>query len=190
LPIDLARARSFIEPDKNRPPLARRPDHELVFAADVPVAGPSLLLDTTVYIDTLQGRTPDALDALLETRPIAHISVAVGELAHQFGRLDPGHPGTAAALRELGETIESIPAHQLETPNQQTVLEAGILAGLLCRRAGFPRGTDTSTALNDATLYLHALRRGHTVVTRNIRDFDWLNQLLPVGHVIFYRQTP
>lgn len=42
-------------------------------------------------------------------------------------------------------------------------------------------------ALNDATLYLHALERGYTVLTRNIQDFDFMNQIMPSGRVLFYR---
>lgn len=41
-------------------------------------------------------------------------------------------------------------------------------------------------ALNDATVYLHALERGHTLLTSNIRDFDFTNQIVPAGHVLFY----
>jgi predicted nucleic acid-binding protein len=42
-------------------------------------------------------------------------------------------------------------------------------------------------ALNDATIYLHALERGYAALTRNIRDFDLMNQILPEGRVVFYR---
>ena len=34
---------------------------------------------------------------------------------------------------------------------------------------------------------LHALERGYTVLTRNIRDFDFMNQIMPSGRVLFYR---
>jgi len=27
------------------------------------------------------------------------------------------------------------------------------------------------------------------LLTRNIREFDWFDQLLPSGRVLFYRQT-
>jgi hypothetical protein len=43
-------------------------------------------------------------------------------------------------------------------------------------------------ALNDATLYLHALSYGQVILTRNLRDFDLLNQILPDGHVLFYER--
>jgi hypothetical protein len=46
---------------------------------------------------------------------------------------------------------------------------------------------ERTAALNDATIYLHALERGNTVMTRNIRDFDFMNQILPSGRGLFYR---
>jgi predicted nucleic acid-binding protein len=36
-------------------------------------------------------------------------------------------------------------------------------------------------ALNDALIYLTALKRGVPVLTENRRDFDLLNQLVPSG---------
>jgi len=56
------------------------------------------------------------------------------------------------------------------------------------RLGGFQRGQEVA-AMNDATIYLHALKRGYTVLTRNIRDFDLMNQILPAGRVLFYRTT-
>lgn len=53
-------------------------------------------------------------------------------------------------------------------------------------------GVDPSgvpTLLNDASLYLQALERGWIVLTRNLRDFDYLDQLLPAGRVLFYEQA-
>jgi predicted nucleic acid-binding protein len=50
-------------------------------------------------------------------------------------------------------------------------LEGDLLSGLVFRLGGFQPGLEVA-ALNDATIYLHALERGYTVLTRNIRDFD------------------
>jgi predicted nucleic acid-binding protein len=85
-------------------------------------------------------------------------------------------------------TVDDIPAHRLQTPSGTTVMEAGILAGLLFRLGGFPAGQEV-TALNDATLYLHALANGQAILTRNLRDFDVLNQVLPEGEVLFYERS-
>lgn len=54
--VDLARSLRRIRPERFRGSLARRGDDELVFAADLPPFGAGLLLDTTVYIDLLEGR--------------------------------------------------------------------------------------------------------------------------------------
>jgi len=66
------------------------------------------------------------------------------------------------------------------------VLEAGILSGLVFRLGGFQPGQEVA-ALVDATLYVHAQQHGYTVLTRNIRDFDLMNQIVPRGRVLFYR---
>ena len=82
-----------------------------------------------------------------------------------------------------------VPRHRVEPAAPGAVLEAGILAGLLFRLGRPPGGRDIA-ALNDATIFLHALERGYTVLTRNIRDFDLLGQILPAGRVLFCRRTP
>jgi hypothetical protein len=125
------------------------------------------------------------VDALIEARTVNHLSVCVAELVHAFGRLDPRHPGTAAALRELANSVADIPPHRLRAASAAVVAEAGILAGLLCRLGGFKPGQQLA-ALNDATLFLHALANGFVVLTRNVRDFDIMNQILPSGQVLFY----
>lgn len=127
------------------------------------------------------------MTALLGRRSVHHLDLALGELAHNFGRLDPDHPNTSAVWRGLREAIDDIPAHRIEVPSPGVVLEAGILAGLLFRLGNLQPGCEVA-ALVDATLYLHALERGHAVLTRNIRDFDFLDQLVPSGRVVFYRQ--
>jgi len=45
----------------------------------------------------------------------------------------------------------------------------------------------TLHAINDAASYLHALDNGHRVPTRNIRVFDFMQQILPAGRVLYYR---
>jgi hypothetical protein len=44
-------------------------------------------------------------------------------------------------------------------------------------------------AMNHATLYLHALANGRIALTRNVRDFHLINQVLPDGHVLFYERV-
>ena len=41
--------------------------------------------------------------------------------------------------------------------------------------------------LNDALIFFDARKHGRTVLTRNVADFDLLQQLAPDGQVLFYR---
>lgn len=151
--------------------------------------GPPLLLDTCVYVDGLEGRLPAEVERLLRTRTLIHLSVVLGELSHNFGRLDPRDPRTRAHLDELAGVIDDIPLHRLdEDISAGVILEAGILCGLVFRLGGFQPGQEVA-ALNDATIYLHSQEQGYTVLTRNIRDFDVMNQIVPAGRVLFYRNV-
>jgi predicted nucleic acid-binding protein len=169
----------------------RRPDERLAWAKDAPpIAGP-LLLDTTVYIDLLRGATPPEVDRLLQLRTCNHSAVSIAELTHAFGRLDPTHPDTKTALRELRETItEDIPPHRLQPPENDTWGAAGMLAGLAFRLRKLPKNQGHERKfLHDALLYLQGRTLGCAVLTRNIGDFDLLNQLVPSGQILLYRQA-
>jgi predicted nucleic acid-binding protein len=169
-----------------------RPDDQLPWAKDAPLIAEPLLLDTTVYIDVLQGATPPEVDRLLQLRTCNHSAVSLAELTHAFGRLDPAHPETRAALRELRESItEDIPPRRLQMPASDTWGAAGILAGLAFRLRKLPKNQGHERKfLHDALLYLQARKFGCTVLTRNIGDFDLLNQLVPSGQILLYRQSP
>jgi predicted nucleic acid-binding protein len=188
LSFDLARALRRIKPQRAAEAVRRRPLTDLPIVQPPISAGAELLLDTCVYIDVLQGRTPDGLDELLEARMVNHSTICLAELAHLFGRLDPKHPGTKAVLAEVRRTIEDMPAHRLSSPSEAAVGEAGMLAGLVARLSGTGR-SETPLLLNDASVYLQALERGWIVVTRNLRQFDYFDQLLPADRVLFYEQV-
>ena len=155
--------------------------------SSAPAHDRELLLDTCVYIDVLQGRTPIAVDMLLRLCTVNHLSVCVAELMHAFGRLDPLNPATETVLNELARTVADIPPHRLASAGTAAVIEAGVLAGSLFRLGDLRAGQELA-ALNDATLYLHALSHGQIILTRNLRDFDVLNQILPDGQVLFYER--
>ncbi len=166
----------------------RRRPFEALPAVQSPVAaGAELLLDTCVYIDVLQGRTPARMDELLQVRIINHSTICLSEMTHLFGRLDPAHAGTKGVLREIRHAIEDMPDHRLSSPSEAAMGEAGMLAGLVSRLLGMGR-SERPLLLNDASLYLQALERGWTVLTRNVRDFDCFDQLLPANKVLFYQQ--
>jgi hypothetical protein len=164
----------------------RRPENELPFVSDKTTGSAELLLDTCVYIDNLQDRLPGAVGNLLATRLSNHSGVALSELMDLFGRLDPRDARTDAVLAKIRAAISLVPPHRLTSPSVQVFGEAGILAGLVARLTGIDAGR-RQALLNDAVLFLQALEQGQTLLTRNIREFDWFDQLLPTGRVLFYR---
>jgi predicted nucleic acid-binding protein len=185
--FDLRRSLRRIKPHRFTQPIRRRDKADLPFVPAAPAPGPQLLLDTCVYIDVLKGNTPPEVDALLELRTSNHLAVCVAELTHGFGRLNPNHPGTDPVLRTIAQTVAAIPPHRLEAASADVVIEAGILAGLVFRLCGLQPGREVA-ALNDAILYLHAMANGQTVLTRNVWDFDVMNQILPDGRILFYER--
>jgi predicted nucleic acid-binding protein len=185
--FELRRSLRRIKPHRFTQQVRRRPSTELPFVPMSPAPGQDLLLDTCVYIDVMKGDTPPEVDALLTLRTSNHLAICVAELTHGFGRLDPGHPGTAGVLRTIAHIVAAIPSHRLETAASDVVIEAGILAGLLFRLCGLQTGQEVA-ALNDAIIYLHAMANGQTVLTRNVRDFDIMNQILPDGRILFYNR--
>ncbi|MEH3117057.1 MAG: hypothetical protein PGN25_05445 [Methylorubrum populi] len=187
--FDLAGALRRLKPEKRVDALARRDDDELAFAASAPAAGPALLLDTTVYIDALQDRLPPVVTALLISRQVNHSAVALAELAHPLGRLDPAHPETATVISSIKATILAVPARRLTAPSVRVLAEAGIVTGILARLRGTAK-TDRQPLFNDVVLYLQAMESGFTLLSRNIADLDLVEQLVPTGRVLFYRQDP
>jgi hypothetical protein len=62
-----------------------------------------------------------------------------------------------------------------------------MLAGKVLRLARLPTGQGLERKLlNDSLVYLQGRRIGAAVLTRNRRDFDLLNQLVPTGAAILY----
>lgn len=168
--------------------LSRRADTELPILIEPAQAGADLLLDTCVYIDGLQGRAPDMVAQLLDLRQVNHSTVAIQELMHTVGVLDPRHPGTETAIAQIGILIEAMPPHRVFAPDSDVLGRAALLSGMLCRLQGY-RDDSRLRALQDCVLFLQALKAGLTVVTGNIRDFDCLLQLIPAGRVLMYRTT-
>ncbi len=123
---------------------------------------------------------------LLTQRLINHSAVALAELTHLMGRLDPAHAGTRTALRELSASVNDIPPHRLSAPSVRAFGEAGMLAGLAARLTG---RRHEPALLNDALLLAHAAESGRVLLTRNIGDFDILQQLLPEARILVYRQV-
>lgn len=185
--FDLDAALRSLKPHKRTAPLHRRPDDALPFVRAPIVAGPGLLLDTSVYIDILQGRAPPEVKDLVRARQINHSAIAIAELVHLFGRLDPLHKDTKAVLAAIRAVLGEIRPHRLSVPSVQALAEAGIITGIIARLNGIPK-TDRQPMLNDATLFTQALENGLTLLSGNIADMDLIGQLLPAGRVLVYRK--
>ena len=168
--------------------LARRSDEVLPFAETGGKGGTALLLDTCVYIDQMQDRTPEAVDQLIEARQPHHSTVAIQELMHAVGVLDPKDGRTAVVIDSVRRAIEAMHPHRIFAPDADILGKAGLLAGILCRIQGYA-GDARFRALQDCALFLQAQKFGQTVLTANIGDFDFLLQLIPTGRVLFYRRT-
>jgi hypothetical protein len=178
----------WLKPQRKVRPLKRRRDDKLSWIADAAGIGSPVLLDSTVYIDTLQGRSPPALDAFITLRTCNHSAVCLSELTHAFGRLRPMDPRTAGALKVIGKTIRDVPKHRLVAPDAETWGAAGILAGILFRLGSYAAGAERK-CLNDTLVFLQGRKLGWPILTGNIVDFDFLNQLVPDGRILLYRRA-
>lgn len=188
LGFDLREILRSLKPQKRSETLERRADDDLAWVDDEPAIGGPLFLDTSVYLDVLQGRSPAAVDTLLTYRICHHSAVCLSELTHAFGRLDPTHASTKSVLEIVQQTIDDIPAHRLHAPDATICGQAGIVAGLLFRLSKLPKGEGHERSfVNDALIFLQAQRLGASVLTGNIRDFDYLSQVFPTGRIILYR---
>ncbi len=152
---------------------------------DIKPPYPKFLLDTTVYIDALQGNLPDYTGIALRAGDLWHSTVTEAELAALAGLLDPKHPNTTSAIAQVAASIELRPEHRILTPDRDIWREAGILAGLLARLQRYGRN-EQRKALNDALIYLTASKNGCVVLTRNVSEFDLLMQLDTNGQAVFY----
>ncbi|QCI63069.1 type II toxin-antitoxin system VapC family toxin [Phreatobacter stygius] len=181
--FDGARRWARFDPEKA---LTRRPDRELAFAHEDAVGGQALLLDTCVYIDQMQGRSPAIVEDLIDARQINHSTVAIQELMHTVGVLNPADRRTPTVIHAIRAQIEAMPPHRVFAPDPDVLGKAALLSGMLCRLQGY--ATDHKLrALQDCVLFLQAQKLGFTVLTANVGDFDMLQQLLP-GRVLFYRK--
>jgi predicted nucleic acid-binding protein len=61
-----------------------------------------------------------------------------------------------------------------------------VLSGTLVRTQGYAR-EQRRRVLNDALLFATARKYGCVVLSRNVLDFDLLQQLDPLGKVMFYK---
>jgi predicted nucleic acid-binding protein len=166
----------------------RRDDARLSFLGEEDLVGGSLMLDTCVYVDQLQGSLPEPVEEAVGRRVSHHSSVCIGEMSHVLGALRPDDRRTPGAVEAIRRLIAAIPSLRVHAPEAQTVAMAGALSGVLSRTMGY-RADAKLRAFNDAVIYLQAVRQGFTVVTRNVGDFDLLQQMVPAGRILLYRRA-
>lgn len=174
-----------VKPEKRRRQLKPRSRTELPFIGKEWEQHAKLLYDTTVYVDILQGRFPRDAESLLRAADAWHSTVTEAELSVLCGLLDPLHPGTRAVVDQITAIIDRRPTHRTIAPDAETWRTAGLLAGTLARLQQYAPA-DRRRLLNDALLFSTARKHGFTVLTRNVDDFDLLQQLDPAGKVLFY----
>ncbi|MFZ0815718.1 MAG: PIN domain-containing protein [Candidatus Sulfotelmatobacter sp.] len=174
------------KPEKRNRPLQRRPDTELDFIETTRTKPAKLLFDTTVYIDILRGRFPETGLLILRAVQAWHSPVTEAELVASIGMLDPSHPQSRKIVEEIADLIDRRPIPRTITPDVIIWREAAIVSGILARLQSYKKD-ERRRVLNDALLYITARRHGCTLLTRNITDFDFLQQLDPSGRVLFYR---
>ena len=134
----------------------------------------------------MQGRAPALVERLIDTRQVNHSTVAIQELMHTIGVLDPGDPRTAAVVDAVTSSIQAMPEHRLFTPDAEVLGRAALLAGMLSRLQGYAQDARLK-ALQDCVLFLQAQKLGFVVLTANLAEFDLLLQLVPAGRIVFYR---
>lgn len=156
-------------------------------ADEEPPIGAPLLLDTTVYLHVLRGKTTPLVDALLRTRALYHSATAVAELTFRFGARRAASARERAARAQLEGAVEEIPTHRLIWPTPEIWAEAGILAGMRARAGDLPA---SQQGLNDALILLQARRVGAMALTANVDDFDILSQIAGGAGVVYYREAP
>jgi hypothetical protein len=112
--------------------------------------------------------------------------VAVQELLHTVGVLDPRDPRSARAVAAIGRAVDAMPSHRLLLPDAEVLASAAVHAGILCRTQGYGRD-GRFRVFNDCVLFLQARKVGLTLLSRNVGDLDLLLQMRPDGRVLFYR---
>jgi predicted nucleic acid-binding protein len=175
-----------LKADKHRAQLRPRAESELEFIGTTSHRPAKLLYDTTVYIDILQGRFPQQGEAMLRATEAWHSPVTEAELAATCGLLDPAHSQTPEIIKQVAAVIDRRPSYRTITPDPEIWRKAGVLSGTLARTQGYGQ-EQRRRVLNDALLFATARKYGCAVLSRNVRDYDLLQQLDPSGKVMFYK---
>jgi hypothetical protein len=134
----------------------------------------------------MQDRSPQILNDLIAQRQVNHSTVAIQELMHTVGVLNPSDARTATVIDVIGKQIRAMPPHRIFAPDTEILGRAALLSGILCRLQGYKKDGKLR-ALQDCVLFLQAQKLGLVVLTANVGDYDILLQLIPAGRALLYR---
>jgi hypothetical protein len=166
--------------------LAYRPRAVLPMDPAAVAVDAMLLLDTTVYIDSVkQSGLPPGVAALISSRIVRHSKLCIGDLAFGLGGLDPAHSQTIQNQSVIASLLEMISDDTVVELSPAGWAKAGALAGTLTRMQGF--ALDRRRALFiDAAIFVTAQEAGLTLVSGNISDMDLLLQVGGPADIILY----
>lgn len=145
------------------------------------------MLDSSVYINQMQARAPAILLDLIKQRHVNHSTIAIQELMHTVGALDPADKRTPGVISEIRKQIQAMPEHRIFVPDADVLGRAALLSGMLCRIQSYSNDRRLR-ALHDCVLFVQAQKLGLVVLTANVSDYDIMLQIFPAGRVLFYRQ--
>lgn len=136
--------------------------------------------DTNIYIMAAAGTLPDVARRLLDRSLLFHCSVCLAELATGVANYDPARPDWHPVRDHYATLFASIPDSRVLVPDHQIWIDAGVIAGTLSRTQNFQKH-QRKECLNDALIYLTAVKAGLPLLTANTIDFDLIQQVAPVN---------
>jgi len=123
-----------------------RPDADLPFVGDQAEPGNALLLDTTVYIDGMQGKAPISSKASWMYAPLTTVSSQPSNLCTP----------SAASIPRTGNRQRRYPDNVGQSGHAGTpALRTGYRGPRTCRRPGWGSGANAGLASDDRLRALH-----------------------------------
>lgn len=101
----------------------------------------------------MQQRAPKLREQLVEMRHVNHSTVAIQELMHTVGLLDPADHPTPAVVAAMNGQIQAMSDHRVFTPDAKVPDRGALFAGILARLQGYTRDARFK-ALHDCVLFL------------------------------------
>jgi predicted nucleic acid-binding protein len=186
LKSDLSAAIRRFKPEKQTFQIKTRPAAELISAdAYARQTRAVLIPDTNVYINSFAGLLTPAAKHLIHNGLLFHSSVCLGEIAVGIGNYNPASAGWKKTRTEYAGLVASIPETRIIAPDEQTWIEAGVIAGILARAQGY-QPHQRKECLADALIYLSAAKEGIPVLTSNRDEFDIIQQIAKRGMFVHY----